>query len=273
MHGLGNSQVILEDFDLNLEDDLDLEYNKIAKALCNPGFGIGADQMLVVLPSESADYRMRIFNRDGSEAEMCGNGIRCVGKYLFDKEMAEENLSIETLGGVKKLSIGPSDDEMTVQVDMGTGEILREKISVEDFKGTFVSMGNPFFVIFTEDASEELARKKGQALENAEEFQPDRANVAFAKTFHNNDIEAYVWERGAGFTLACGTGACATAFAAKKLGIIKNETVVKLPGGLLSISVDDSDRIKMSGPVSYVFEGEVFDAEEIFSFVDKLSSQ
>lgn len=270
MHGLGNSQIIIEDLDEKLEQKTDLEYHQIAKALCHPGFGIGSDQALIILPSEEADFKMRIFNRSGGEAEMCGNGIRCVAKYLFDKNKVGKKHFIETKAGIKRLNIHEGEKKETIEVNMGNGEILEEKMKVNEFEGTFVSVGNPHFVIFTEKASRKLAEKKGPKLENAEKFQPEKANIEFAKPKANDKIETFVWERGAGLTLACGTGACATAFAASEMGIAKSKSKIQLLGGILDINIDDNEDIRMSGPAEYIMDVEVKDVPRIYRNVEKI---
>ena len=270
MHGLGNSQIIVEDFDESLEGETNLSYNQIARALCHPNFGVGSDQMLILLPSQKADFRMRIFNKDGGEAEMCGNGIRCVARYLYDSGKAGERLTIETKGGLKTLHVSEEDGDTSIRVDMGKGELLEEEKKVQGFKGSFVSVGNPHFVIFTEEASKEMALEEGPGLEEADEFMPDKANIEFADIVSPEKIKTYVWERGAGLTLACGTGACATAFAARKKGSVEPEVQIHLLGGTLRIKIDDDNRIWMTGPAEYVLEGEVSDVPCIYSNVKNL---
>ncbi|KXA91131.1 hypothetical protein AKJ64_04935 [candidate division MSBL1 archaeon SCGC-AAA259E17] len=269
MHGIGNSQILVEDLGEELEARTGLSYNKIAQALCDPNFGIGSDQTLVITPSVTADFKMRVFNKDGGEAEMCGNGIRCVAKYLYDRDMISENLSIETKAGIKELWITSENGKTDVEVDMGKGELLEEDKRVNKFVGQLVSVGNPHFVIFTEDASKDLARREGPGLETAEEFQPERANIEFVKTNSSDELETYVWERGSGLTLACGTGACAVAFAAKKKGLVAREVIVKLLGGELKISIEDDNHITMEGPAEYIFEGEVSNVRKIYSNIQK----
>ncbi len=269
MHGLGNSQIIIPDFEKNLEEETGLEYSEIAQALCHPGFGVGSDQALVLLPSDSADYQMRIFNKNGGEAEMCGNGIRCVAKYLYDKEKVGKNPKIETLAGNKSLEI-IENGKTSIKVDMGEGEIIERKKEVKGFVGTHVSVGNPHFVIFDENSSKEIAIKEGPKLEEAEEFQPEKSNIEFVKTINREKLETYVWERGAGLTLACGTGACAAAFAANKEDKVDSKTEVELLGGILEIKTDKENKIEMKGPAEYIFEGEVQNIASIFSSVSNL---
>lgn len=271
MHGLGNSQILVEDYSEKLEENTGLSYNEIAEALCDPNFGIASDQMLVIGNSKEADFSMRVFNKDGGEAEMCGNGIRCVAKFLFDEDRVGKRPSIDTLAGKKELEIKPEKNQ--VRVEMGKGKILEEKKTVEGHEGTFVSVGNPHFVIFSDEASETLAREDGPLIENASEFQPEKTNVEFAKLSSKNQIETYVWERGAGLTLACGTGACATAFAAKKKGLVDSKTEIELLGGNLEIDVDENDMIEMEGPAEYIFRGKVSDVSEIYSNLKRMKER
>lgn len=269
MHGIGNSQILVADLEGELEAKVGLSYNEIAQALCNPNFGIGSDQMLIITSSDTADFKMRVFNRDGGEAEMCGNGIRCVAKYLYDKDMVTEILSVETKAGIKKLRIDNEDEKMKIEVDMGKGKLVEEDKEVNKFVGQLVTVGNPHFVIFTEDASEDLAGKEGPGLENAREFQPEKANIEFVNPISSNKLETYVWERGSGLTLACGTGACAVAFAGQKKGLAGREVVVKLMGGELTVTIKDENQIVMKGPAEYILEGEVSNVSEIFSNIQK----
>lgn len=270
MHGLGNSQILVEDLKESVQEEVDLNYSKISQALCDPNFGVGADQTLIILPSDEADFRIRIFNKDGGEAEMCGNGIRCVAKYLYDKGKVDKELQVETMAGVKNLEIFPEAEPTQVQVKMGLGEIIKNEKGVKGFEGVHVSVGNPHFVIFTEGASKELAAEEGSGLENAEEFQPERINVEFVKLISEEELEVYVWERGAGLTLACGTGACAAAFAAKKRGLAAPKMKVKLLGGNLHIRADEDDRITLQGPAEYILEGQVLDVDGIKTNLEEL---
>lgn len=268
MHGLGNSQIIIENLYEDIEYKTGLSYNEIAIALCHPGFGIGSDQTLIILPGEKTDYKMRIFNKDGSEAEMCGNGIRCVARYLFDENLISNNSSIETKAGIREVKIIHekilNGNEVSIEVSMGKGMILEDNKKIDKFKGTHVSIGNPHFVIFTDKASRELIIKEGPKLENAVEFQPDKVNVEFARLINENIIEAYVWERGSGLTLACGTGACATALAANNKGLIESEVKVRLLGGELKIRLSDDNQIQMIGPAEYILKGEVMNIKNIY---------
>jgi diaminopimelate epimerase len=249
------------------------------RAVCDRHFGVGADGVLAVLPSETADARMRVLNADGSEAEMCGNGIRCVAKVLHDSdaELRRPGLRIETGAGVLDCEIAARQglaEEVTVEMGRprltrdeiplapsGTGRALRETISVADrtFRFTGVSMGNPHAVIFGEDGDlRRLAETFGPALEVADRF-PRRTNVEFARV-RGGEIDLVVWERGCGITLACGTGACATVVAAclEERLAPGRPTAVHLPGGTLVITVaDDYSGVRMRGPARTVFEASV----------------
>lgn len=270
MHGLGNSQILVEDLEENIEEKVRLSYGEIARALCHPGFGIGGDQTLIILPSTEADYQMRVFNKDGGEAEMCGNGIRCVARYLFDRDMIDEKPHIETEAGIKELKITERDGKPWVEVMMGEGKIIDLEKEVQGFTGSYVSVGNPHFVIFTKEASRDMAVSEGPGLENAEAFLPEKANIEFAKKMSGDEIETYVWERGAGLTLACGTGACATAFVAKKKKFIESSAKIKLPGGTLKIELMNENKILMKGPAEYVMDGKVEKPKKIFNNIKML---
>jgi len=253
----------------------------VVRAICDRRFGVGGDGVLAILPSQVADARMRVLNSDGSEAEMCGNGIRCVAKLLHDTDpaMRRPTLRIETGAGVLACDLEVEGGRVrTVAVDMGrprltrdeipirpggTGRVLREAIAARGrtFQFTAVSMGNPHAVIFLDDPSalRALAEEYGPLFETAERF-PNRTNVEFAHVRPDGEIDLVVWERGSGITLACGTGACATVVAAcleERLapGV---ERVVHLPGGLLNISVDQAySSVRMRGPARFVFDATI----------------
>jgi diaminopimelate epimerase len=254
---------------------------EVVRQLCDRRFGVGGDGVLAILPSSVADARMRVLNADGSEAEMCGNGIRCVAKVLYETDPAlrRPNLKIETGAGVLACALDVKDGVVeTVAVDMGRPQLareliplapggperaLRETIASRDrsFRFTGVSMGNPHAVIFVDDPDTDLrtlALGYGPALETADRF-PRRTNVEFARV-RGNEIDLWVWERGSGLTLACGTGACATVVAA---GLEERlapgaETLVHLPGGTLGITVaKDYSGVVMRGPARTVFHGTV----------------
>jgi diaminopimelate epimerase len=251
------------------------------RAICDRRFGVGADGVLAILPSATADARMRVLNADGSEAEMCGNGIRCVAKVLYesDPDLRRPELRIETGAGLLTCAVDVENHQVrTVAVEMGrprltrdeiplspagAGRALREAITADgrSFAFTGVSMGNPHAVIFVDaDAGDlrALAERFGPTLERADRF-PKRANIEFARV-RDKQIDVVVWERGCGITLACGTGACATAVAAGledrlPLGM---ETLVHLPGGTLAIAVaPDLSGVRMRGPARTVFAGEL----------------
>lgn len=271
MHGLGNSYVIVRDLDKALERKPG--YKNLAIALSDKSYGVGSDGILVVQLGVKTEYRMRIFNPDGSEAEMCGNGIRMFAKNLYDEGLVKETqFSVETYDGsrvvVPKLNIRNSEVE-SVTVDMGKGEIKERdktiKLPQRDFYGTSVSVGNPHYVIFDSLATEEITKQYGQLIENHHDFQPNRTNVEFARVKNPSHIDLFVWERGAGFTKACGTGACATAFAGYKKRINERDVKIWLPGGALFISVMNDDTIKMNGPAEYIFKGKIIDLDQLLS--------
>ena len=258
MHGIGNSYVLIEDFERRLEQ----KYPAIAKVISDKSFGIGSDGILVVNKGKYG-YWMRVFNPDGSEAEMCGNGIRMFARYLYDKKLIKRESDIEVGGSkggrVVKPKINP---DKTVTVDIGKGEILgKNSLAINDikFNGVAVSVGNPHFVIFSrsEDEARQNAEKYGSAIENHEALMPARTNVEFAFVKDKSNIAMHVWERGAGLTLACGTGACAAAFAAFREKTAENKTRVVLPGGVLSIEINKDNSIMMTGPAEYIFTGTV----------------
>jgi diaminopimelate epimerase len=266
-HGLGNDFVLVEDLDGTVSKDPDL-----VRSVCHRRFGVGADGVLYLGRSERADFAMRVMNADGSEAEMCGNGIRCLAKHIYDMGYKrEERLTIETLAGVKEVTVAVVDGKVaTATVDMGSpvldrpaipmrgeGRFINQGIEVAGkvVHGTAVSMGNPHLVIFDPLPDEDIERLA--PLLHAHELFPRRTNVEFVK-WRDGILEARVYERGAGWTMACGTGACATAVAASLLGTIElgREVQVRLPGGSLWITVaQDLSRVTMRGPATRVFEG------------------
>lgn len=277
-HGLGNDFIVV---DLRGRED-DPETARVqdperAIALCDRQFGIGGDGVLAVLPSAIADARMRVLNSDGSEAEMCGNGLRCVVKYLFDHDPQKRpELRIETGAGVLACAIeAEGDHAKSVSVRMGKPRLTRGEVPVTgpagercieqplDDAGTFtcVSTGNPHAVTFVEsrDAAWQKARALGPSLEHHAWF-PRRANIEFAHAKSRDEIDLVVWERGCGLTLACGTGACATTVAAVLTGRADIATPVRvnLPGGTLEITVlPEFADVIMKGPALHVFDGEV----------------
>lgn len=271
MHGAGNDYIYINGFEQEIKD-----YSEISKILSDRHFGIGGDGVVGILPSKVADARMRMFNADGSEGEMCGNAIRCVGKFLYDNNICKkEEISIETLAGIKYLKMTISNEKAThALVDMGianfkaceipinteNNEFIDQKVVVFDkeYIGTGVSMGNPHFVVITEDVKNLDLQKIGPVFENLEIF-PKRINTEFIEVINKNTINMRVWERGSGETLACGTGACAVVSACVKKGLVDFDTdcVVKLLGGELVIKVTSDFRVFMSGSATKVFEGTV----------------
>ncbi len=270
MHGLGNDFILL-DYVHELKENF--EYNVISQRLCHRRFGIGADQLLILSPSEIADFKMRIFNADGSEVEMCGNGIRCLAKYIWDKGLSKNDfLKIETLAGIIK----PEKRGEMVRVDMGEPMFEPDKIPVKlpiregyqsqvidypirikdkEFKVTCISMGNPHAVIFIEDDLPSFPLDiYGPAIENHEYF-PKRINVEFVKFKSKNDLNMRVWERGAGETMACGTGASAAAIAAMVKKLTERKVFLHLLGGDLFIEWEMDNHVYMTGPAVTVFEG------------------
>lgn len=257
MHGAGNDFVIINTFSENIQDN----YSELAIKLCDRNFGIGADGLIFVLPSEKNDIKMRIFNPDGSEPEMCGNGIRCFARFVYEEGIVQKKIiEVETLAGTIIPEIITENDKVTgIKVDMGTPEFNLPR-TVEfagmDFEITTVNMGNPHCVIFVEDLSKIDVSKWGPVIEKDPMF-PNKTNVEFVQVINESKMKMKVWERGAGITLACGTGACATLVA----GVINNKTnnkaEVVLSGGTLIIDWPEKKKIYMTGPAELVFKGEI----------------
>lgn len=272
LHGLGNDFIVVRAE--RLPDDAAAS----AVRLCDRNFGIGADGLVFVLPSAKADFMMRIMNADGSEAEQCGNAIRCVAKYVYDRGLVDTNkttLTIETIGaGVQNLQVSVSGGKVTtVRVDMGepvldglkvpttiaASPVLNHPIAVggREFRFTAVSMGNPHCVIFVEDAVRFDLHEWGPKLETHQLF-PRKTNVEFVTVQAPDRVDMRVWERGAGPTLACGTGACATLVACVLGGRTGRTATVSLKGGDLLIEWNEADnRVYMTGPAEQVFTGVV----------------
>lgn len=270
MQGIGNDYVYINCFEESV-----LNAGELSKKLSDRHFGIGSDGLILICPSEIADFKMKMFNSDGSESEMCGNGIRCVGKYVYEKNMTKKtSVSIETLGGVKYLELEVRDGKVDfVTVDMGEPKIKPEEIPVaagggafidetvsvdgRNFNITCVSMGNPHAVIFVDDLSKFDLYAWGPKIENHKIF-PKRTNVEFAQIVDRETIKMSVWERGAGETLACGTGACAVLVAAVLNKKCENNAKIVLKGGELYIRWDKANnRVFMKGPAEFVFEGAI----------------
>ena len=272
MHGLGNDYVYIDAINQKIENE-----SSLAKFVSNRHFGIGSDGLILICKSDSADFKMRMFNSDGSEAEMCGNGIRCVGKFVYDKGLTDKTtVKIETLAGIKTLVLNTKDGKVeTARVDMGEPILEAEKIPViskeqpvknlelevenKKFKFTCVSMGNPHAITIVENTKEFDVEKYGKILEVDKAF-PKKANIEFAQIIDKENIKMRVWERGAGETLACGTGACATAVACNLNGLTDRKVNIELLGGTLNIEWNEKDNhVYMTGPAVTVFDGELYE--------------
>ena len=273
MHGCGNDYIYVNGIAEKIEDEV-----KTAQFVSDRHFGIGGDGMIVIKKSDIADFEMVMYNADGSRAEMCGNGIRCVAKYVYDYNLTDKtSLSIESMGKIKyiDLTLGSDGKVESVKVDMGAPvlkadevpvvsdneTVLNEEIEVDGnlYKMTCISMGNPHAVVFIdEDVKDFSIEKIGPMFENHKRF-PKRTNTEFAKIIDRKNIDMRVWERGTGETLACGTGTCATVVAAILGGLTDNNVTVHLLGGDLKIywSGNLNDSVIMSGPASTVFDGEI----------------
>lgn len=272
MHGCGNDYVYVNCFEEKIEDE-----KKAAIFVSDRHFGIGGDGMILIKPSEIADFQMCMYNADGSRGAMCGNGVRCVAKYVYDNKMTDKkSISIESMGAVKYIDVITENDKVvSAKVDMGAPilnskevpvvsdneKVVGEEITVLDrkFNMTCVSMGNPHAVMFIDESPKDFPLKKyGPLFENNEIF-PDRTNAEFAKVIDRKNIEMRVWERGSAETLACGTGSCATVVAAILNGYVDNDVTVHLVGGDLDISWsgDEKDSVFMTGPATTVFNGEI----------------
>ncbi len=258
MHGCGNDYIYVDGSKekINREDKPGL-----VRRLSDRHFGIGADGVIFINPSAEADFEMEMYNADGSRGEMCGNGIRCVAKYVYDKGLTQKKkIDIVSAGKRKQLSLTVRDKKVVlVKVNMGEPEILAEDVKVEgtDLRMMCISMGNPHAVIFLDDVAGLDIGKVGPAIENYKYF-PERTNVEFVKVLDENTIQMRVWERGAGETLACGTGACAAVAACISKELTGEQVTVKLPGGDLEIFLDKKENLVfMTGPATYVFEGEI----------------
>lgn len=270
MQGLGNDYVYVNCMEQMVEDAAET-----ARRVSDRHFGIGSDGLILICPSDKADFEMRMYNADGSRGEMCGNGIRCVGKYVYDYGLTDKtSLSVETLGGIKHLFLEVEDGKVSlVKVDMGSAILEPEKIPVtaegsrvvdeplcvdgKTFRMTCVSMGNPHAVIYVDDVQGMDLEKTGPSFENHERF-PNRINTEFAHVLDRNTVEMRVWERGSGETLACGTGACAVAVASILNGYTEDQVTVRLLGGDLKIEWDrETNKVYMTGPAEVVFDGEI----------------
>ena len=255
MHGLGNDY-------LYVYGEVPPDIAALSQRLSDRHFGAGADGMIYISPSAVADFRMRIFNADGSEAMMCGNGIRCVGKYVYDKGYTDKTaLRVETLSGVKTLRLHVSGGRVeSVTVDMGVAAARPERrltAGGKELAYTPVNVGNPHAVIFVDDVSAVPLETLGPLVERHPDF-PGGVNVEFVQPLSETELRMRVWERGSGVTMACGTGSCASVAAAVQKGLCRaNEPVsVVLDGGTLRVLADETGRIAMTGPAETVYEGE-----------------
>lgn len=277
MEGIGNDYVYIDVINQTVENP-----NELSKKISDRHFGIGSDGLILIGKSDVADFKMNIYNPDGSEAEMCGNGIRCVGKFVYDKGLTgKTKITVETLAGIKTLELTLKEDKVKlVKVDMGEPILEATKIPVIDYNEkvsltgikfvgatllnldkygslTCVSMGNPHAVCFVNDVFNIDIEKVGPIIENAKNF-PNRTNVEFIEIINSNEINMRVWERGAGETLACGTGACASVVASILNGYTDRKVLVNLLGGKLEIYWDEKDNhVYLNGPARIVYEGEI----------------
>ena len=275
MHGLGNDYVYVNCFEEKIDNP-----PAVARFVSDRHFGIGSDGLIMINPSKVADFEMEMYNADGSRGEMCGNGIRCVAKYVYDYGLTDKTqISVETLGGIKYLDLTVEDGKVAlVKVDMGKPELKAELIPIvsdneqvldepievdgKEYRMTGVSMGNPHTVIYVDDVKNLDLETIGPKFENHERF-PKQINTEFVRCIDRHTVEMRVWERGSGETLACGTGACAVAVASILNNLTDTQVTVKLLGGDLQIEWDkEKDRVFMTGPAKVVFDG-VIDITEI----------
>ena len=270
MQGLGNDYVYVNCFQEKIEKP-----SEVAIKVSNRNFGVGSDGLIMINPSKIADFEMEMYNADGSRGEMCGNGIRCVGKYVYDYGLTDKtSISVETLGGIKYLDFTVENGKVKlVKVDMGSPELVPANIPIvadgasvinapilvdgKEYRMTGVSMGNPHTVVYIDDVQGLEIEKIGPKFENHERF-PKRINTEFARVIDRYTVEMRVWERGSGETLACGTGACAVAVASILNGLTEDKVTVKLLGGDLQIEWDrEANKVYMTGPAEVAFEGEI----------------
>ncbi len=270
MHGIGNDYIYVNCFEENVEQP-----EKLSIAVSDVRKGIGADGLVLIMPSEKADFRMRIFNADGSEAQMCGNATRCIGKYVYEKGLTNKTeITLEPQSGIKYLTlfINESNQVELVRVDMGKAVLESCKIPIKSdlkrfinapvevdnksYNLTCVSMGNPHAVLFTEKIAELDLEKIGPGFENHELF-PERINTEFVEVIDEHTLNMRVWERGSGETFACGTGACASVVAAVLNGYCRQdeEILIHLRGGDLRIMYKSDETVLMTGPAEFICDG------------------
>jgi len=271
MHGTGNDFVVLDGFTYPVDE---ASVANFARRVCDRHFGVGADGLIYILPSNEADFRMRMFNPDGSEAEMCGNGIRCAAKFAFENNLACANpVNVSTLAGIKNIVLKLDGEKVkAATVDMGKPRLERNEIPMVGDEGmvvseplmvgdknilvTCVSMGNPHCITFVDDVENYPVCEIGQIIENHKSF-PNRTNAEFVQVLNRQEIRMRVWERGAGETLACGTGACASAVAAVLNDLVERKITVHLNGGDLEIEWSEPGNVFMTGPAVEVYTGEL----------------
>lgn len=271
MHGIGNDYVYVNCFTETVENPAEL-----SKFVSNRNFGIGSDGLILIKPSDEADFEMDMYNEDGSRGKMCGNGIRCVAKYVYDKGLTDkEHISVKTLSGIKYLDLTIEDGKaVLIKVNMGSPEFSAKKVPVNidkdevidtpftvdgvSYNINCVSMGNPHCVIFTdEDVTGMKLHEIGPKFEKNEVF-PESVNTEFVNVINRKELKMRVWERGSGETLACGTGACAVAVSAMRNNLVDDEVTVHLTGGDLKIFWDkEKDLVFMTGPATIVYDGEL----------------
>ncbi len=273
MHGLGNDYVYVDCFKERIKNPA-----AAARFVSDRHFGIGSDGLIMINPSKRADFEMEMYNADGSRGEMCGNGIRCVAKYVYDYGLTDKtSISVETLGGIKYLDLTVKNGKAElIRVNMGKPvlapklipivpgnpedeEVIDAPILVDgrEYRMTGISMGNPHAVIYVDDVNGLDIEKIGPKFENHKRF-PNRVNTEFVKVLDRHTVQMRVWERGSGETLACGTGACAAAVSCILNGLTEDTVTVKLLGGELEIEWDrEADVVYMTGPATVVFDGEI----------------
>ena len=271
MHGIGNNYIYINSFQETVTDP-----EKLAVFMSDVRFGVGSDGLVLILPSKVADFRMRIFNADGSEAMMCGNATRCIGKYVYDMGMTDQTeITLETNSGIKYLTLYVKDNKVeSVKVDMGKAilkpadipmlsdleQFIAQPVEVDGktYQVTGVSMGNPHAVVFLPEIDHLDLEKIGPLFEHHPLF-PNRVNTEFVRVIDDHTLQMRVWERGSGETFACGTGTCASVVAAVLNGYCKREEriLVHLRGGDLEIIYHNDDTVTMIGPATYVFEGKM----------------
>lgn len=272
MQGLGNDYVYVNCLKEKVESP-----SEMARRVSDRHFGVGSDGLILICPSECADFEMKMYNADGSRGEMCGNGIRCVGKYVYDYGLTDQTeISVETLGGIKHLSLTVEEGKVAlVKVDMGSPIFVPEQIPVkvegnhavnipisvdgDEYRMTCISMGNPHAVVYLDDIQNMEIEKIGPKFEHHSCFL-NRVNTEFARVLDRETVEMRVWERGSGETLACGTGACAVAVASMVNGLTEDCVTVQLLGGNLKIEWDrEKNVVYMTGPATVVFDGELYE--------------